>query len=183
MTRSLYLLGGPGAGKSTLMARLVRDWAWGPYQRLIDRELFGHVGVGPDLEVGVYLGHLRPEYPGTDALSLSVAPHALRWLQRGPDPLVDWIFGEGARLAHRSFLGELGARTALVVVHLAVPPEVSAARRASRPGKMLTEQYCAAATTRAANTANWSREVGIPTLELDGTQGIEQLAEDILCFQ
>lgn len=183
MTKGLYILGGPGSGKSTLMARLLRDWSPGPYQRLIDRELFGHIMIGPEFELGVYLGHLRPEYPGTDALSLSVAPHAYRWLQRGPDPMVGYIFGEGARLAHRSFLSELSVRTELLVIHLVVPPEVSESRRATRAGKMLTAQYCVAATTRAENTAIWSREVGIPTLDLDGTKGIEQLVEEISCFQ
>lgn len=182
MTQSVYLLGGPGAGKSTLMSHLLRGWVLGPYERLIDRELFGHKMLNGELELGVYLGHLRPEYPGTDALSLSVAPHALRWLQK-LDPQLSWVFGEGARLGHQSFLAELSVKTKLVVAHLKVDPEVSLQRRATRPGKLLTEQYVRSATTKAANTAAWCREVGIPTVDLDGTRRVEDLAEDIFYFQ
>ena len=182
MTRSIYILGGPGSGKSTLMRYLIREWVPGPYIRLIDRELFGHQLINADLELGVYLGHLRPEYPGTDALSLSVAPHALRWLQT-LDPQLAWVFGEGARLGHAGFLQELSVKTDLLVVHLSVAPEVSLRRRQGRPGKLLTEQYCRATATRAANTAASCREVGIPTLELDGTRDLESLEEDIHYFQ
>lgn len=180
MTRSVYLLGGPGAGKSTLMARLLEDWTPGPYERLTSRELFGHYLLGPELEMGVYLGRLRPEYPGTDALSLSVAPQALIWLET-LDPQLGWVFGEGARLGHPSFLSALSSRTQLLVVHLTVTPEVALARRVARPGKPLSDQYCKIATSKARNLAEWSRQAGISTLELDGSRDLEELAEDIFC--
>lgn len=178
MTRSIYLVGGPGAGKSTLMARLLRGWSPGPYVRLSERELFGHRLLSDDLKLGVYLGHLRPEYPGTDALSLSVAPHALRWLQT-VDNSIEWVFGEGARLSHQSFLQELAERTDLVVVHLAVDDETSAARRAARSGKPLSDQYCRIAVSKARNIAEWCTQAGIVTLSLDGTRGVEDLAKEV----
>jgi hypothetical protein len=178
VTKSLYILGGPGSGKSTLMARLLRGWTPGPYVRLTTRELFGHNLLNDDLELGVYLGHLRPEYPGTDALSLSVAPQALIWLET-LDPQLSWVFGEGARLGHQSFLTDLAARTDLLVAHLFVEPSLSYVRRTGRGGKLLSQQYCKTATTKAANTARWCKDVGINTVELDGSRGIEDLAEDI----
>ena len=130
--------------------------------------------------MGVYLGRLRPEYPGTDALSLSVAPQALIWLETA-DPQLSWVFGEGARLSHPSFLLALAAKTDLVVGHVVVPPEVAAARRAVRPGKALSEQYCKIAASKAQNLASWAREAGIPLLELDGSRPVEELAEKIFC--
>lgn len=178
MTRSIYLVGGPGSGKSTLMARLLQDWTPGPYERLTSRELFGHKLLGPDLEMGLYLGHLRPEYPGTDALSLSVSPQALIWLE-SLDPQLSVVFGEGARLAHRSFLTALADKTKLLVAHLTVSPEESRRRRENRGGKLLTEKYVLAATTKAVNTALGCMIAGIPTLELDGSRSTESLAETI----
>lgn len=164
------------------MGYLLRGWSPGPYVRLAERELFGHRLINDELKLGVYLGHLRPEYPGTDALSLSVAPHALRWLET-LDNSIDWVFGEGTRLAHSSFLQELHARSSLVVVHLKISREVASARRARRPGKVLSEQYCKIAFSKAANTAAWCREVGISMVELDGNRELRSLAEELSVFQ
>lgn len=184
MTSAIYVLGGPGSGKSTLTAHILEDgdWALGPYVRLTDREMFGHEMLNGDLERGVYLGKMRPEYPGTDALSLSVAPQALKWLQK-LDPQLSWVIGEGARLGHQGFLQELSIKAKLLVVHIRVEPEVAAERRAGRPGKALSAQFCKTVTTTAANTAAWCKEVGIPTLELDGTRPVEELSEDVRFFQ
>lgn len=181
MTKSLYILGGPGSGKSTLMARLLEGWAPGPYTKLTTRELFGHPLVGPNLELGMYLGRIRPEYPGTDALSLSVAPQALIWLE-SLDPQLSVVFGEGARLAHASFLEKLDQTTDLLVVHLEVSPEESLRRREQRGGKLLTEKYVLAATTKAANTARACADAVIRTLLLDGSRDTEELAQEIFRY-
>lgn len=161
LTRSLYILGGPGTGKSTLMAQALRGWTPGPYQKWTTREMFGHYLSNPELGSGAYLGHLRPEYPGTDALSLSVAPQALLWLQALPLLGLDWVFGEGARLSHLGFLSALAESTDLTVVHLQVDPEEGARRRAGRSGKQLSEQYCRAATSKADSAAAACRKSGI----------------------
>jgi hypothetical protein len=160
------------------MARLLEPWIPGSYVRLTPRELFGHWLLGEDLDLGVYLGRLRPEYPGTDALSLSVAPHALSWLET-LDPGLDLVLGEGARLSHAGFLQALAAKTDLLVVYLAVTPEESLRRREARGGKLLTEKYVLAATTRAANTAAWCKEIGIPFLGLDGSRDVEDLSQEV----
>lgn len=178
MTSSIYILGGPGSGKSTLMARLLEPWSPGPYVRLTSREMFGHYLLNDDLEVGLYLGHLRPEYPGTDALSLSVAPQALIWLEN-LEPSVGWVFGEGARLGHPRFLSTLSYYTDLLVVHLLIAPVVAAERRAARGGKQLTEQYCKTATTRAASSAQACRDNEIEVVELDGSRSVEELISGI----
>lgn len=161
MTRSVYIIGGSGAGKSTLMAQLLEDWEVGPYSRLTTRELFGHYLQRGD-ETGIYLGHLRPgAYPGTDALSLSVAPQALLWLESLPLLGIDWVFAEGTRLSHMGFLTALAAATDLTLIHLEVPDEVAAQRRLDRGGKQLTDQFCRVVKTKASNVAEACRQAGI----------------------
>lgn len=165
MTQSVYLIGAPGSGKSTLMRQMLETWTAGPYTRLTTRELFGHFLHRGD-ETGVYLGHLRPEYPGTDALSLSVAPQAELWLESLPLLGLDWVFGEGARLSHIGFLSALAAQTDLTVIYLDVSPEVAAERRAARGGKLMSDNYCRIATSRARNVAAACREAGIRVVEV-----------------
>lgn len=162
MTKSLYIVGGPGSGKSTLMGELLRGWTVEPYMRLTKRELFGHFVWNEEEGCGVYLGHLRPgNYPGTDALSLSVAPQAMLWLESLPLLGLDWVFGEGARLAHIGFLTALAACTDLTVIHLDIDPEVAAQRRIARGGKLLSESFCKSQTSKANNIAAACREAGI----------------------
>jgi hypothetical protein len=164
MTRAIYIIGGPGSGKSTLMAQLLEGWAVGPYTRW-GREVFGHYLEHPEKGRGAYLGHLRPEYPGTDALSLSAAPRVLEWLEALPLLGLDWLFGEGARLTHMGFLAVLAEKTDLTVVHLDVDPEVAAARRVARGGKQMTDRYCKLAFSKANNAAAACREAGIRVVE------------------
>jgi hypothetical protein len=160
------------------MSALLEGWATGPYERLTSREMFGHYLLGPDLETGLYLGHRRPEYPGTDALSLSVSPQALRWLETA-EPTLGWVFGEGIRLGHPRFLRALAEKTELTVVHLAVDPILATHRRLQRAGKSLSEKYCKTATATAASAAEACREAGIQVLELDGSRSAQDLAEEV----
>ena len=164
LTRATYIVGGPGSGKSTLMAKTLAGWTPGPYTKWTSREMFGHTLTHPEKGLGAYLGHLRAEYPGTDALSLSVAPQALLWLQALPLLGLDWVFGEGARLSHLGFLGALDQVTDLTVVHLKVDPAEGARRRAARGGKLLSEQYCKVATSKADNVAQACRDLGMRVL-------------------
>lgn len=151
MTKSVYLVGGGGVGKSSVMAELLHGWDAGPYQKWTEKEMFGH-WLYRDGAGAAYLGHLRPEYPGTDALSMSVAPQAMLWLQSLP-PNLDFIFGEGNRLCHVEFLSALGQVSDLLLVHLVCDPNTTELRRATRGGKQQNAHYVRGVATKAANTA------------------------------
>lgn len=146
------------------MAQLLEGWTVGPYSRW-HREVFGHVLEHPEKGRGLYLGHLRPLFPGTDALSLSAAPRVLEWMESLPLLGMDVMYAEGARLCHMGFLTALHEATELTVVYLDVDPEVAAKRRLQRGGKQLSEQFCKTMTTKAANVAAACREAGIEVLE------------------
>jgi hypothetical protein len=162
MTRSIYLLGAPGVGKSSVMRVLLEPWKAGPYIRFTEREMFGHILYEPHMGIsGAYLGHLRPEFPGTDALSMSVQPQAIQWLQQSDGGLA-YIYGEGARLGNLAFLSELARRSRLTVVLLTASPEVldlrllgrpdTAEHKTGRSGRAQDQKWQDGQATRALNT-------------------------------
>lgn len=119
----LYLIGQPGSGKSTLAAGLVE----GLEPLSVETRPFAHtIWPGGVAE----LGARREAFSGTDALSMSVQPKVVEWLEfEAPD----LILGEGDRLANGKFF--TSARAAgwnLLIVRLAVSSSIAAARRAER---------------------------------------------------
>jgi hypothetical protein len=103
-----YLIGAPGAGKSTLMAKLTD-----PFDRLLVPSPDAPVAHdqlrlrGTSEVVGAELGVQRGLFSGTDALPSSIIEKAIPWVQTRP---YDLLLGEGARLANKRFL--LAARDA-----------------------------------------------------------------------
>lgn len=175
MTCAIYLIGGPAVGKSTVMDALMVGWDPGDYIRFTVREMFGHWLEHEVLGPGAYLGKLRPEFPGTDALSRSVQPHAVSWLATLPMLGLSWIFGEGERLGNIGFLTALGEFSKLQVVHLVSDLETQLARMEERPGKKLTQTYVKAKTTQAANVAK-----ALEVIEIDANQPVQSIVDEIL---
>jgi hypothetical protein len=105
MDHLIYLVGQPGAGKSTLMARLTE-----PFDRhavpdvLLTDNMVAHdvlmLRDSPEI-VGAELGKRRDAFSGTDALPSAVIDKAVPWIATRPYPL---ILAEGARLANKRFL-------------------------------------------------------------------------------
>jgi hypothetical protein len=115
---------------------------------------------------GIYLGALRDEFPGTDALAMSAGPDAVAWLATGQLP--DVIFGEGARLGYAEFLNMLADRSNLTIVHLRAKDTTLDARCKARGSKQ-TETWRKGAATRAASATR--RVVGAKIVEVD-TDGL-----------
>lgn len=141
----VYMVGAPGAGKSTAMraatAGLVRTPM--PVQPYIARDALFDNGRF----VGVELGAQRPEFSGTDALAMNAITRAVRYLTDLPEqPPV--IVGEGARLGNARFLtAAVDAGMDVTLLHLDNPDAQQwAATRAQRLGK---EQNAAWAQGRA----------------------------------
>lgn len=129
-----YLIGLPGAGKSTLMRLLTDglDVAW-------ERRPFAHARYyDDDRLIGAQIGGHHPEFPGTDRLSMAVQPKAIAWVAGRPAPVV---LGEGDRLATAGFLDALAAAAdRFDLVWLDTAPADAAARAAAR-GSTQNEQW------------------------------------------
>jgi hypothetical protein len=167
--RSVYIIGGPGAGKSTFMARLLIEMGVDtePLEDLHAKRnvknlvtLRGHrLSDG-----GVYLGKMREQFPGTDGLDRVSSPVAVEWLETGPD--VSYILAEGATLATQGFLGALSAHTDLLLLHLVVDDETRAKRFAER-GSTQSATWVKASVGRAAAAASRYPSLTIDAADAD----------------
>jgi ribose 1,5-bisphosphokinase PhnN len=128
-TRLVYVIGEPGAGKTTLMDEVLAGWTRIPQAAPIPHELLTN---WQGQLMGAHLGRHRPPFGGTDALSMSIQPQALAWIAGTTYPLV---LAEGDRLANARFFDTVRlVGVELTVVLLDTPPAVAAQRRAARPG-------------------------------------------------
>jgi hypothetical protein len=154
----LYVIGVPGSGKTTLTRQLVL----GRRRRVLSKP-FALTLYEDGL---VQLGRDRLGHGGTDALSMSVQPSAVAALQTGA-----WerVLAEGDRLANMAFFE--AARDAgyeVDVVHLRVPLEVAAQRRAER-GTNQDERWLAGRASKVRNLAERvALTPGMQLIELDG---------------
>lgn len=168
----LYICGAPGVGKSTVMRTIRRPWDCSVERDsrvphvLLRHPLTGH-------PAGMELGAPRPEFPGTDALSMSIAPRALEFLGTAPYP---FAMGEGARLAARPFMECVAARGASVtLVRMVADPELLEERWRARGAKQ-SPSWRKGADTRARRFGEWFSDAmgGFPGrclyLDLDVTE-------------
>ena len=158
MTRAVYVIGGAGTGKSTFMAELLNRLGvqLEPLGVLWEGQIqkkAGPVNVrlrGQSWPGGVYLGVLRPEFPGTDGLDNACLPVARDWLDRAELPPL--ILGEGMLMGTQSFLPNLARAADLMVAHLVLPEE-ERLRRVSARGHEFNPVWSAQTVTRARNGA------------------------------
>lgn len=157
LPRLVYLIGEPGAGKTTTVDAATADLT--PVDALDPvphRAWFS----GEHLRF-LTLGRHRPPFSGTDTLGMAIQPVVLGWLKHINAPIT--VLAEGDRLGNRKFFREMtGAGWEVEVVHLVVPPHLAAARRAAR-GTTQDERWVAGRRTKVHNLADWV------SIELDGT--------------
>jgi GTPase SAR1 family protein len=165
VTKSVYIIGSAGAGKSTFTQQLLDNLGakLGPLEDLHSLRnakalvtLRGHRWPG-----GIYLGCMRDEYPGTDGLDRASSPVGAQWLNEGDVP--DVLVAEGATLATRPFLTALAQDTDLMLVHLVVEEFVRELRFMER-GSSQDERFVQNTVTRSANLF---RDIDCQKIEVD----------------
>lgn len=153
MTKLIYMVGAPGAGKSTAMRSATNHFRRIPVydDPLVSRDLIiDHAGK----VLAVELGKRRADFSGTDALGMSVIGQAEDYLAKLPEaPGI--VLAEGARLANARFLKsalDLGMDVSLLYLD---NPEAGRWRtqRAAQLGKAQNETWVRGRATAAANLA------------------------------
>lgn len=163
MPKLIYVIGVPGAGKTTLVQA-----AMGQGTQL------GGKGVVPRVEYDdgwIQLGRVRPgSFSGTDALSLAIMESAVDFMAVNRKNVI----AEGDRLANHRFFRQ--AKTwyfPMRVVLLEIDEEVAEARRAARvgAGALQDEAWVKGQETKIHNLRMWVNA------EIDGSAPLaEQVA-------
>jgi P-loop Nucleotide Kinase3 len=162
--KGAYLLGEPGAGKSTLIKALTAELEQYPMPKP-----FAHIGYfRDDRVVAKQIGGTHAKFPGTDRLSMSVQPKAIEWLASAPAPM---IFGEGDRLATTGFLTALGAACSTWNVLLLDTPSSMAAKRRAQRGGNQADAWVAGRITKVRRLAD---EFSEHLVVIDGTLPLDQ---------
>lgn len=155
-----YIVGQPGAGKSTALATATAD-----YSRTSRNKPFAHtllVADGDYKITAAELGAVRPMFPGTDTLSMAVQPKVIDWLQTYP---YKHIIGEGDRLATKGFLTaatDLGYDLDLILID--TPDDTAAQRRAIRTSNQQSLVWLRGRISKVRNLVN-----AFPHTVIDGT--------------
>lgn len=147
----LYLIGAPGAGKSTLMAELTGGCDRVPVALPLRHELLAVDGR----LVGAEIGGRRHAFSGTDVLPMNVNPAACRWVGCVDVPL---LLAEGDRLANRRFLlaaDDAGYR--VTIAHLDPDAEELQRRHAER-GAAQDERWRRGRATKVRRLSAYAAE-------------------------
>lgn len=179
MTRSVYLVGEPGSGKTAAMTALLSRYEIGEWENLDKGWGVERLYIENVLK-GTHLGVTRPSFGGTDALALHTQPLGIRWLESGP-VTGGRIYGEGARLASPNFMMALAKLGPVDVWLLDGDLEVFSDRRDKRNHEF-KPQFVKGARTRAHRLFDWAMLSTSPTsaYAIDSTEYTpEQIADEI----
>lgn len=161
---SIYIVGEPGVGKTTISLELASKYTINPPIRL-HKQLWGQPLTKGHIVKGILLGKPKPPFSGTDALGMSVSPDACQWVAQ--QTTYRLIIGEGARLTNTRFLQTLKDHTNLNLIYLTA--DNAADRRQNRQKTNGTKQqnpnWVQGRATAARNTtANLTGTCNIITI-------------------
>ena len=181
MSSLIYLIGYPGSGKTTVMAKVLGAIRWnGEPIRMVERveqQPFAHT-IYPD---GIIeLGRQREVYGGTDTLSLGVQPKVLDWMAKSDAPL---IVGEGDRLANSKFFAAVEALGRDVQIVYLKCPELVARHRAWDRGSRFNESWFKGRITKVNRLfEEWKSQTIIILAEGRQAQHLKDVVTDIQKF-
>lgn len=175
MSTTVYLIGVPGAGKSTALTGAIDLLGWGePKAR---SQPFAHSWY-EDAQA-IQLGKQDVPFPGTDTLSLGVNPRAVEFIQTTGAGLV---VGEGDRLANKRFFTAAAEAGGVVLVTVDLPAVAAFHRMIERADALgVAPQQESWWNGRATKTANLRRLslLGLRHETVDGSQPREAVAAQV----
>jgi GTPase SAR1 family protein len=124
--KTIYIIGAPGAGKTTLANAFKNNWR---KVRQDTKPVKYEAFVLNNGETALSLGWDKPPFGGTDTLSYTAIVQIEQWL---PQVKVDYLFGEGDRLAIDRFIHLAQELGDLHLFYLNTDPALAADRRGER---------------------------------------------------
>jgi hypothetical protein len=159
----LYILGIPGAGKTTALREALKDRpAW--------RLTFpvSHIRYAGGL---LQLGKQHPLFGGTDTLPFNAKPVVLQWLTSYPAP---FLVAEGDRLANTPFFSAVTDYGYVLDVVWLRTSEATAEQRRAHRGSEQSETWLKSRSTKvAALAATWNATI------IDGDASVERIAAQL----
>lgn len=181
--RTVYVIGYPGAGKTSAVTRAVA--LLGLHDHCEHDKPVPHVRHSGDpltrRRAPVWtIGKQRLPFGGTDTLGMAINPRAIRWVRSLTDPGADRpdvLVGEGDRLANLAFLE---ACPDLTVVKIDVPRSVAQQRATER-----AEQFGALPQSESWMKGRWTKVDNLSTrlggvVRIDGEQPATDVALDLM---
>jgi hypothetical protein len=175
------VIGRPGTGKSRLARELMRvaESRW--QQRQLAPFLHGHVAVDAHRALtvlGLYDDDDREVFPGTDRLSMAVAPVAVRWIREQDGH----VFFEGDRLGNGRTLRQVSVIPETVLrVWCLVAPEHELQRRYMVRGSAQSRRVLEARATKVANICV-NPNFAVRLRENRTPDDLRRIAQEILSF-
>jgi GTPase SAR1 family protein len=157
--KTIYLIGQPGAGKTTLTEAFTNNWV---ETDKIDEPIKHRLHKTPN-GLAISLGWIRPTFGGTDTLGNTAIVAIEPWL---PTVNVDIVYGEGDRLANARFFNLAKSLGEFHLFYLNTEPHIAKARRDARnaiTGKVQNESWVKGRATKHANLAGEFNAIEIPS--------------------
>lgn len=153
---TIYLIGQPGSGKTTLTKELQKDWA---KVNMYDKPFKYQEYEAPNLGKVYSLGWDKEHFSGTDTLGNTVITRMPEFYK---DAAQDGaaIYGEGDRLASRTYFDLAKSYGRLYLFYLNTDDATAATRREARSAETGKTQNPIWAKGRATKHRNLAKEYG-----------------------
>jgi predicted nucleotide kinase in modified base biosynthesis len=153
---TVYLIGPPGVGKSSVMDKLTVDGLAVQRRSPVPHIVYEGGLLWARMQGVAQVGRMRGSFYGTDALSMAIQPKAVEWVTTAP---FEWLLGEGDRLATEGFFEACTKAGKLRVFALLAKPGALIERRRHRKSDQ-DEVWMRGRETKVANLVrDWNAVV------------------------